>query len=128
MTKKARDWHAIIKDKVALLIFVALIAGGSIAFGMLTGVSPGSPSATLRDQARESAQMAKTTTAEYKKQIADGIINNSPSLSRADAECVADVIVNTHGVNGLNDLLVKGQTPYTPAVRSEMLSKCEVEL
>ena len=37
MSKKKKDWNAVVKDKLALLGFVGLIAAVSIATGMLTG-------------------------------------------------------------------------------------------
>ena len=56
MTSKKKDWQAVLKDKIALIGFVIAIAVVSIGIGTLTGVSPFSPSATIKKATRDQAQ------------------------------------------------------------------------
>lgn len=75
MPSKKKDWRVIAKDKIALLIFVVLIAVGSIVVGKLTGVSPLSPSATISETAKNSAQ----------NQTNEAVINETVSYTKENA-------------------------------------------
>lgn len=92
---------------------------------------PALPAIMTRDSTREAAQDARIqnemTIADYKREIADGALANSTDLTRDDAECVADVVVDAHGIDGIREHLSSGQTLYTETVKSRMLSECEVE-
>ncbi len=85
---------------------------------------------TTREAAKDSQVQQSQADVEYRKTLISTIVAGSPDLSQKDAECVVDVLIEAHTLSGVRQMISSqpAQSPYTHAVKTELISRCEVNV
>lgn len=95
---------------------------------------PALPSILTRHTTRESAQdilkQQSQADTEFRQYMVSTIATGSPSLSEKDVECVVVTLIDAHTISGLRQMLSSSpvQSPYTPIVKTELQSRCNVQV